>query len=45
MTGPTLPADPPIPDLPLETPEGGTVRLHELFDREFLLLIALRHLT
>lgn len=36
-----------VPDLDLELfiPSGETVRLQDLLDREYLLLIFLRHLT
>jgi peroxiredoxin len=34
-----------IPDLELFTPQGEIIRLQELLDREYVLLIFLRHLT
>jgi len=34
-----------VPDLELFTSSGETVRLQDLLDREYLLLIFLRHLT
>jgi len=34
-----------VPDLELFTPSGEAVRLQDLLDREYLLLIFLRHLT
>ncbi|MCS7269953.1 MAG: hypothetical protein NZ703_02610 [Gemmataceae bacterium] len=34
-----------VPDLPLSTCEGTVIRLYQLLDHDYLLLIFLRHLT
>jgi hypothetical protein len=45
LPGPQSTSETVLPNLPLYTPQGQCVSLQELIDREFMLLIFLRHLT